>query len=264
MRSQALSLAAAFLFFGLGVITGATRADELRAGHEAAVRRLEGQFDRLQQDLRRLRARVAEEDRLVAALASLAAAGRLAGVPVRVVALAPDPASVAAAREAAAALAGAGAAPVDAFALPRGLLAGAGGGDQGVAVTSLATGQVSGGLASLGRWGPPGGTGWRPAAVVLVRAGGEPPAPSALAAWVAALRQAGLRVVAFEPGDPSGSLRSRWRQLAVPSVAGLQGPAAAAALVWVVAGSDGQFGTGPGADRLLPEPPAVTRGVGPR
>lgn len=224
-RVVALSLAAAFLALALGVVIGAAYVgDDLERGQLAVLQRLEADFSALRAELVTLRQRAARGDALAAGLARLAVAGRLPGMAVQVVA---EPA----AGEAAALelrLREAGAAPRRADLAA--LLAGAD-------PEAPAPGEAAG--------------------AVLVWPGREP-APPELAPLVRRLRAAGYRVVAYEPPSAAHPLGLRWRQLGVPAVSGLEGPAAHAAVVALLAGADGVYGPLRGADGLLPAPPGGT------
>lgn len=224
-RLLVLSLAAAFLALGLGVVIGATYAGgALERGQQAVLERLEDDFAAMRAELGTLRQRAARGDALVEGLARLAVAGRLTDVPVRV--LAPAGAAGEADRLAEV-LAEAGARPVRA---------------------DLAT------LPAPAGEGLPLPAGSPSAAVVLVWPGLEPEPPG-LAQLVRALRDAGRRVVVYEPAGAPHPLGHRWRRLRVPAVSGLDAPAAHAAVVWLLAGGEGVYGPFRGADGLLPRPP---------
>lgn len=221
-RVVALSLAAAFLALALGVVIGAAYVgDDLERGQLAVLQRLEADFVALRAELTALRQRAARGDAVAVGLARWAVAGRLAGMEVHVVA---EPA----------------AAEAEALELR---LREAGAVPRRADLVALLAGSDPG--------APDPGTA---AGAVLVWPGREP-APAGLAALVRRLRAAGYRVVAYEPAGAPHPLGVRWRQLGVPAVSGLEGPAGHAAVVALLAGADGVYGPLRGADGLLPPPP---------
>lgn len=263
LRALALTLAAVFLALGLGIVIGATRADgTLQAAQEAVLRGLEDEFGSLRDEVRLLRDRVARDERLVEDLSRLALAGRLREMPVRVVGLGTDANTAGAVAAVGQALGAAGALPVESFVLAREVLAAPAAADVRVLALDLAQAAEPAGAGlerlaagTAGAEGLPQPDAWRPpAAVVLVRAVPESPPGDRLRVLVETLRTAGVRVVAYEPLAAESSLRATWRRLGVPAVSGLDGTEGGAAVVWLVLGAQGQYGPGPDADRLLPEP----------